>query len=195
MRSIVDNDAALYDSAAFWDSRLTNETNCICSRYVLNTLCKAYYLISKDFHPYCTVLVHFDEFIKFKEFFSVVIDYWSCKIRVSIFINVDGGDSFQLQMGFSFSFLRDKDLRGSLLIMRARSFFTLLYVGVTYARGQGGGQHPPPYVLNPCQLSKGPGFSNKIFFRWTSLSVASGTKCTHVTEPITKYEKERGRWQ
>ena len=31
-------------------------------------------------------------------------------------------ESFQLQMGFSFPFLRANDLRSSLLIMRARSF-------------------------------------------------------------------------
>ena len=31
------------------------------------------------------------------------------------------------------------------------------------------------------------------FFCWTSLSVASGTKCAHVTESITKDEKGRGR--
>ena len=37
-------------------------------------------------------------------------------------------------MGLSFPFLRAKDLRTSLLIMRTRSFFTLLYVGGTYAR-------------------------------------------------------------
>ena len=43
-------------------------------------------------------------------------------------------ESFQLQMGFSFPFLRAKDLRISLLIMRTRSFFTLLYTGGTYAR-------------------------------------------------------------
>ena len=34
-------------------------------------------------------------------------------------------ESFQLQMGFSFPFLRANDLRSSLLIIRARSF--LLY--------------------------------------------------------------------
>ena len=44
------------------------------------------------------------------------------------------GESLQLQMGFSFPFLRAKDLRISLLIMRTRSFFTLLYTGGTYAR-------------------------------------------------------------
>ena len=37
------------------------------------------------------------------------------------------GESFQLQMGFSFPFLRVNDLRTSLLIMRTRS---LLYVGL-----------------------------------------------------------------
>ena len=37
-------------------------------------------------------------------------------------------------MGFSFPFLRANDLRSSLLIIRAHSFFTLLYVGGTYAR-------------------------------------------------------------
>ena len=37
-------------------------------------------------------------------------------------------------MGFSFPFLRAKDLRKSLLIMITRSFLTLLYVGGTYAR-------------------------------------------------------------
>ena len=37
-------------------------------------------------------------------------------------------------MGFSFTFLRYNDLHTSLLIMRTRSFLTLLYVRVTYAR-------------------------------------------------------------
>ena len=32
------------------------------------------------------------------------------------------GESFQIQMGFSFTFLRANDLRSSLLIMRTRSF-------------------------------------------------------------------------
>ena len=41
---------------------------------------------------------------------------------------------FQLQMRISFPFLRAKDLHMSLLIMRTHSFFTLLYVGGTYAR-------------------------------------------------------------
>ena len=36
-------------------------------------------------------------------------------------------ESFQLQMGFSFPFLRANDLRTSLLIMKTRS---LLYVGL-----------------------------------------------------------------
>ena len=43
-------------------------------------------------------------------------------------------ESFQIQMGFSFPLLRANDLRLSLLIMRTRSFLTLLYVGDTYAR-------------------------------------------------------------
>ena len=43
-------------------------------------------------------------------------------------------DSFQLQMGFSFTFLHAKDLRTSLSIMITRSFFTLLYIRGTYAR-------------------------------------------------------------
>ena len=33
-----------------------------------------------------------------------------------------GSESFHLQMGFSFPFLRANDLRSSLLIIRARSF-------------------------------------------------------------------------
>ena len=37
-------------------------------------------------------------------------------------------------MIISFPFLRAKDFRTYLLIMRTCSFFTLLYVGVTYAR-------------------------------------------------------------
>ena len=41
---------------------------------------------------------------------------------------------FHLQMRISFPFLRAKDLYTSLLIMRTRSFFTLLYIGGTYAR-------------------------------------------------------------
>ena len=45
-----------------------------------------------------------------------------------------GLESFQIQMGFSFPFLRAKDLRTSLLIMRTCSFLTLLHVGGTYAR-------------------------------------------------------------
>ena len=36
---------------------------------------------------------------------------------------------FQLQLGFSFTFLRANDLRLSLLIMRYRIFFSFLYVG------------------------------------------------------------------
>ena len=96
-------------------------------------------------------------------------------------------------MVLSFPFLRAKYLRTSLLIMRTHSFLTLLYVGVIYAQGQGGGQRPPPYVLTQCLFSEGQGFSNQIFFCWTSLSVASDTKCTHVTEPITKDEKGWGR--
>ena len=53
-----------------------------------------------------------------------------------IFLDNQGevGESFQLQMGFSFPFLRAKYLRTSLLIMRSSSFLTLLYVGDTYAR-------------------------------------------------------------
>ena len=43
-------------------------------------------------------------------------------------------ESFQLQMGFLFHFLRYKDLRTSLLNMRTSIFLTLLYVGGTYAR-------------------------------------------------------------
>ena len=43
-------------------------------------------------------------------------------------------ESFQIQMGFSFPFLRAKGLRTSLLIMRTCIFFTLLYVGDTYVR-------------------------------------------------------------
>ena len=53
-------------------------------------------------------------------------------------------ESFQIQMGFSFPFLRAKDLHTSLLIVRTRSFFTLLYIGGIYSRGRGGGQRPPP---------------------------------------------------
>ena len=41
---------------------------------------------------------------------------------------------FQLQMIISFTFLLAKDLRRFLLIIRTRSFFTLLYVGGTYTR-------------------------------------------------------------
>ena len=41
---------------------------------------------------------------------------------------------FQLQMRISFPFLRAKDLCRSLLIMRARGFSTLLYVGRTLAK-------------------------------------------------------------
>ena len=41
---------------------------------------------------------------------------------------------FQLQMRISFPFLLAKDLRRFLLIVRTRSFFTVLYVGGTYAR-------------------------------------------------------------
>ena len=40
----------------------------------------------------------------------------------------------QIHMIISFPFLLAKDLRRYLLIMRTRSFFTLLYVGGTYAR-------------------------------------------------------------
>ena len=94
-------------------------------------------------------------------------------------------ESFQLHMGILFPFLRAKDLRTSLLIIRTLIFLTLLYVGGKYARGKRGGQRPPPYVLTPRQLSEGRGFSNQIFFCWTSLYVASGTKCRHVTKPIT----------
>ena len=66
-------------------------------------------------------------------------------LHVSLYLGLRGeggysGELFQLQMGFSFPFLRAKDLRTSLLIMRTCSFFTLLYVGGTYARGQGGGR-------------------------------------------------------
>ena len=87
-------------------------------------------------------------------------------------------------MRISFHFLCAKDLRTSLLIMRNRSFLTLLYVGGTYALLQGGGHRPPPYVLSPCRLSEGRGFSNQIVFCWTILSVASGTECMHVTSPV-----------
>ena len=44
---------------------------------------------------------------------------------------------FQLQMGLSYIVLPYKDIRTSLLIMRARSFLTLLYVRGTYTRGRG----------------------------------------------------------
>ena len=58
-----------------------------------------------------------------------------------------GGESFQIQMIFSFPFLCAMDLRTALLIMRARNFFTPLYVEVTFAQGREGGHRPPPYVL------------------------------------------------
>ena len=45
----------------------------------------------------------------------------------------EGYESFELHMGFSFPFLCANDLRTSLLIMITRSFFTLIYVGGTYA--------------------------------------------------------------
>ena len=45
---------------------------------------------------------------------------------------------FQIQRGFSFPFLRAKDLCTSLLIIITHSFFNLLYVGGKYPRGQGG---------------------------------------------------------
>ena len=41
---------------------------------------------------------------------------------------------FHLQMRISFPFILAKDLRRFLLIMRTRSFFTLLCVGGTYAK-------------------------------------------------------------
>ena len=41
-----------------------------------------------------------------------------------------GSELFQLLMRISFPFLRAKDLHKSLLIMRNRSFLTLVYVGV-----------------------------------------------------------------
>ena len=50
------------------------------------------------------------------------------------------------------SFLRAKDLRTYLFIMRTRSFFTLLYVGGIYAKGRGGGQRPPT-VLPPLRAT------------------------------------------
>ena len=43
-------------------------------------------------------------------------------------------------------------------------------------------------ILALRQLLEGRGFSNHNFFCRTSLSLSSGTKCTHVTEPITKDE-------
>ena len=42
--------------------------------------------------------------------------------------------SFQLQMRISFPFIRAKGLRKSLLIMRTRSFFTLMYIQGTYVK-------------------------------------------------------------
>ena len=51
--------------------------------------------------------------------------------------------------GILISILRAEGLRTSLFIMRTRSFLTLLCVGGTCARGRGGGQRPPPYVLTP----------------------------------------------
>ena len=123
--------------------------------------------------------------MKFDNEFSL---YSSTKYPLPVVI-----ESFQLQMGFSFSFLRVKYLPTSLLIVRTRSFFTLLYGGGTYTQVQGGGQSPPPYILTPLQLSEGQGFSNYFFPCWTSLSVASSTKCMHVTETITKDKKGRGR--
>ena len=52
----------------------------------------------------------------------------------SIFIIYLTVESLQIQMGLSFPFLRAKDLRMFLLIMRTRSFFTLLFVGGTFTR-------------------------------------------------------------
>ena len=52
----------------------------------------------------------------------------------SIFIIYLTVESLQIQMGLSFPFLRAKDLRTSSLIMRTRSFFTLLFVGGTFTR-------------------------------------------------------------
>ena len=43
-------------------------------------------------------------------------------------------EAFQLQMGFSFPFLRANDLCSSLLNIKAHTFFTLFYVEGTYAR-------------------------------------------------------------
>ena len=45
-----------------------------------------------------------------------------------------GSELFQLQMRISFPFLHAKDLRTSLLIIITCGFFTLMYVGGTYAR-------------------------------------------------------------
>ena len=48
-------------------------------------------------------------------------------IRIDTSSKSNSSESFQLQMGFSFPFLRANDLRTSLLIMRTRS---LSYVGL-----------------------------------------------------------------
>ena len=45
-------------------------------------------------------------------------------------------------MIISFTFLHAKYLRTSLLVMRTRSFLTLLYVGGAYSQGQRGGHFP-----------------------------------------------------
>ena len=47
--------------------------------------------------------------------------------NIDLVMNVQ--ELLQLQMRISFPFLRYNHLRTSLLIMRTRSFFTLLYVG------------------------------------------------------------------
>ena len=103
------------------------------------------------------------------------------------------GESFQLLMGLSFPFLHDKHIHTSFFMVRTCSFLTLLCVGVTYTPGQGVGQRPSSYVLNPRRLYEGRGFSNHICFCWTSLYVASGIKCTHVTEPFNNNENGLGR--
>ena len=67
-------------------------------------------------------------------------------LQVPVIRTLPAQGLFQLQMIISFPFSRAKYLRTSLLIIRNRSFCTLLYIGGTYTQGQGGGQRPPPSV-------------------------------------------------
>ena len=95
----------------------------------------------KQVNAKCKTFIHYVHQVKhqtlnkIKNFRNGVVSLWIPNEPQRFYQLVSlSYESFQFQMRIPFPFLRSKDLRTSLLIMRTRSFFTLLYLGGTYAR-------------------------------------------------------------